>query len=169
MRFNKKIIFMLALMLSSCGGSSGDDLDKFMSEAATNMVARVEPLPEVTPYTPLEYNSDGALNDPFKPRKAQNSGNASLQPNLNRPKEPLEAYPLETLKFVGSIEKLKLRYGLIGLPDNSIQQVKVGNYVGQNFGMVTNITESGVVLKEIVQDELSGDWVERTASIDLQD
>jgi type IV pilus assembly protein PilP len=58
---------------------------------------------------------------------------------------------------------------LIGLPDNSIQQVKVGNYVGQNFGMVTNITESGVVLKEIVQDELSGDWVERTASIDLQD
>jgi len=58
---------------------------------------------------------------------------------------------------------------LIQTPDNSVQQVKIGNYMGQNFGMVTDILESGVVLKEIVRDDLSGDWVERTANVDLQD
>jgi type IV pilus assembly protein PilP len=58
---------------------------------------------------------------------------------------------------------------LLLTPDNGVQQVKVGNYVGQNFGMITNITDSEVVLKEIVQDELSGDWIERVSNLSLQE
>src|SRR3990172_1139236 len=135
------------------------------------MHAKLEPLPEVKPYVPLQYNADGLLSDPFKPRKAQatNSGGGNLQPDLNRPKEALEAYPLESLKYVGSIEKVKLKYALIRTPDNTVQQVKIGNYIGQNFGMVIDITDSGVMLKEIAQDELSGDWIERSASVNLQE
>jgi type IV pilus assembly protein PilP len=169
MRFGHLLVIQLCLFLFACQGGKGDDLDRFIEESGQNMRAKVDPLPEVRPYVPMEYNADGILINPFKARKALADGAGKLQPNLSRPREPLESYPLESLKFVGSIEKLKLKYGLIQTPDTSVQQVRVGNYLGQNFGMVTDITESGVSIKEIVQDELTGDWIERTASVDLQD
>ena len=162
---------MLALFsaaLVACSGDKGDDLDKFMATAANDMGKTVEPLPEVLPYTPLQYNTDGILYDPFKSRKAANKSGA-LQPNTNRPKEALEAYPLESLKYVGSLSKSKLSYALIKTPDNTVQQVKVGNYIGPNFGLITKIDETSISLKEIIQDDLTGDWVERTASINLQE
>jgi type IV pilus assembly protein PilP len=170
MDVRKLLIIQLCLLACACGGGKGDDLDKFMEESAKDMRAKIEPLPEVKPYVPLEFNADGSLSDPFRPRKAEaSSSRSALQPDLNRPKEALEAFPLESLKFVGSIEKAKLKYALIRTPDNNIQQVRVGNYMGQDFGIVTEITESSVTLKEIVQDELSGDWVERSPSISLQE
>lgn len=162
------LLLLMTLGLVACGANEGDDLDAFMRDAAKDMRVRVEPLPEVKPYTPMQYNADGTLNDPFRPRKAT-SKSGNLQPDLNRPKEALEAFPLEGLKYVGSLSKDKLKYALIQTPENNIQQVKIGNYMGQNFGIVTDISESTVTLKEIVQDELSGDWVERTTTISLQE
>jgi len=171
-RFNPLLklitISTLCLILVACNGDEGDDLDKFMSTAANDMSKGVEPLPEVLPYSPIQYNADGLLADPFKPRKAA-SKNGSLQPNINRPKDALEAYPLESLKYVGSMSRSKLTYALIKTPDNTIQQVKVGNYLGPNYGLVTAINEGEIVLKEIVQDDLTGDWIERSASINLQE
>ena len=164
-------LLLLALCSSAliaCTGDKGDDLDKFMATAANDMGKTVAPLPEVLPYTPLQYNADGILSDPFKARKAANKSGA-LQPNTNRPKEALEAYPLESLKYVGSLSKSKLSYALIKTPDNTVQQVKVGNYIGPNFGLITKIDETSISLKEIIQDDLTGDWVERTASINLQE
>jgi type IV pilus assembly protein PilP len=169
MKLRSLLLIQLCMFLAACQGGKGDDLDQFMEESARNMQVKVEPLPEVQPYTPMEYNADGSLVNPFKVRKTLSDASDKMQPNMNRTREPLEAYPLESLKFVGSIEKLKLRYGLIKTPDNDVQQVKVGSYLGQNFGKVMKISESGVVLKEIVQDDLTGDWIERMASIDLQD
>ena len=158
----------LCVLLSACSDGQGDDLDRFIRDAGNDMHARIEPLPEVKPYTAATYNADGILNDPFKARKIVSS-RSSMQPNMNRPREPLEAFPLESLKFVGSLSKEKLKYALILTPDNLVQQIKVGGYMGQNFGRVTEISEAGVTLKEIIQDELSGDWIERTSSIELQD
>ena len=167
--FNKcLLVILLATTLVACGGDEGDDLDKFMATAANDMGKGVEPLPEVLPYSPLQYNADGTLSDPFKARKALSKAGA-LQPNTNRPKEALEAFPLESLKYVGSLSKNKSTFALIKTPDNTIQQVKTGNYVGPNFGLVTQINESDIVIKEIVQDDLTGDWVERNASINLQE
>ena len=168
--FPAKFLFamLLSALLSACGGNQGDDLDKFMASAANDMGKGVEPLPEVLPYSPLQYNADGTLSDPFKARKAANKSGA-LQPNTNRPKEALEAFPLESLKYVGSMSKNKSTYALIKTPDNTIQQVKSGNYIGPNFGLVTQINESDIVVKEIIQDDLTGDWVERKASINLQE
>jgi type IV pilus assembly protein PilP len=165
-----KILLIAALtsFLVACGSGEGDDLDKFMASAANDMSKGVEPLPEVLPYSPLQYNADGTLTDPFKARKALSKAGA-LQPNTNRPKEALEAFPLESLIYVGSLSKSKSTFALIKTPDNTIQQVKVGNYVGPNFGLVTQINESDIVVKEIVQDDLTGDWVERIASINLQE
>jgi type IV pilus assembly protein PilP len=162
------LIAILLGLLVACNGDKGDDLDKFMATAANDMGKGVEPLPEVLPYTPLQYNADGTLSDPFKARKATSKSGA-LQPNTNRPKEALEAYPLESLKYVGSMSKSKLTYALIKTPDNTVQQIKVGNYLGPNYGLVTKINESDVVIKEIIQDDLTGDWVERNASINLQE
>ena len=166
--FKSSVVIILSSSLLACGDGTGDDLDQFMANAATNVSKSVDALPEVLPYSPLQYNADGTLNDPFKARKAvSNTGN--LQPNTNRPKEPLEAYPLESLKYVGSMSRSKLTYALVKTPDNTIQQVKMGNYMGPNYGLVTAINESEIALKEIVQDDLTGDWVERTASINLQE
>lgn len=162
------LVTLITGLLVACNGDQGDDLDKFMASAGNDMSKGVEPLPEVLPYTPLQYNADGTLFDPFKARKAANKSGA-LQPNTNRPKEALEAYPLESLKYVGSLSKNKLSYALIKTPDNTLQQVKLGNYIGPNFGLVTQINESAVVIKEIIQDDLTGDWVERNSSINLQE
>ncbi len=161
--------FICCLLLCACQGSQGDDLDQFMANAGKGMSTRIKPIPEVKPYVPIEFNADGMLRDPFKLRKANTNQSGNLQPNFKRRKEALENFALETLKFVGVITKPKLKFALIQPPDGSVQQVKIGNYIGQNFGLVTDITESSVVVKEIVQDDATGDWVERTSSIDLQE
>ena len=168
MWFKISCIFLFTMGLVACNGDEGDDLDNFIKNSAKGMKPRIKPLPEVKPYLALQYNADGKLSDPFRARKASNKSSV-LQPNMSRPKEPMEAYPLESIKYVGQLSKSKLTFALLKTPDNGVQQVKVGNYVGQNFGMVTKITESEVVLKEIVQDELSGDWIERISNLELQE
>jgi len=161
-------VLVLGVALTACNGGDGDDLDQYMRDATKDVKPRVKHLPEVKPYTALQYNADGSLVDPFRARKAVNKASA-LQPNLTRPKEPMEAYPLESLKYVGMLSKNKLTFALLKTPDNSVQQVKVGNYIGQNYGRVTQISDNEVILNEIVQDELSGDWVERVSNLTLQE
>lgn len=158
---------VLSLGLFGCSAGEGDDLDQFMANAPKTMSTKVEPLPQVQAYTPLQYNVDGSLSDPFKLRKVAGAG--TFQPNLNRPKEPLESYSLENLKYVGALTKNKTNYALIKTPDNTLHQLKIGNYLGTNYGLVTAINDSEVTLKEIIQDELSGDWVERVSSLSLQE
>lgn len=168
-KFKNLLILLFGITLSACTDNEGDDLDKFMRDAASSMRVKIKPLPEVKPYLALQFNADGTLSDPFKARKASNNSSSTLQPNLNRPKEPMEAYPLESIKYVGLISKSKLTYALLKTPDSGVQQVKIGNYVGQNFGIVTRITDNEVTLKEIIQDDLSGDWIERISTLTLQD
>lgn len=162
-------VFVFVSLLAGCSNGEGDDLDKFMRDAAKDMRIKIKPIPEVKPYLALQYNSDGTLSDPFRARKASNNKSSGLQPNLNRPKEPMEAYPLESIKYVGLISRNKLTYALLQTPDSGVQQVKIGNYVGQNFGIVTQITDTEITLREIVQDDLSGDWVERVSTLVLQE
>ncbi len=169
MNIRRLLVLHICLLLCACNVGKGDDLDRFMQEAGNDMRSKVEPLPEVKPYVPLQYDADGTLTDPFKARKAEVTKTGGLQPDTARPKEPLEAYPLSSLKFVGFLSKEKLKYALIRTPDAGIQQVRVGNYIGQNFGMVTAISDSEVSVKEIVQDDLAGDWVEHSASVSLQE
>ena len=164
----KPTLILMALMLGACSGGEGDDLDKFIRESGNGLKGKVDPLPEVRPYESVEFNADGTLVAPFVPRKALNKV-GGVQPNLDRPREPGESYPLESLKFVGSVSKAKQQRALLKTPDNMMLEVKVGEHVGQNFGLVTSITDSEIILKEIVQDEVSGDWIERQTSIILQE
>ncbi|MCA1978889.1 MAG: pilus assembly protein PilP [Thiobacillus sp.] len=158
---------VIALALAGCGGGDMDDLRSFVAETGKDMQGKIEPLPQVKAYEPFSYNAFD-LPDPFKPRKLSTGGGGGLQPDLTRPKEPLEAFSLETLKMVGVLSKKGVIHAVIKTPDNAIYHIRTGNYVGQNFGLVTKITDSEVTLREIVQDS-AGDWSERTSTLILQE
>jgi type IV pilus assembly protein PilP len=158
---------VIVLGLAGCGGNGMEDLQSFVAETGKDMQGRIEPLPEVKVYEPFTYNAFD-LPDPFKPRKLSTGGGGGMQPDLNRPKEPLEAFSLETLKMVGTLSRGGVTHAVIKTPDNAIYHIRKGNYVGQNFGLVTQISEGEVTLREIVQDS-AGDWSERTSTLILQE
>jgi type IV pilus assembly protein PilP len=153
--------------LSGCGGGGMDDLRRFVTETGKDMQGKIEPLPEVQVYEPFSYDAFD-LPDPFKPRKLSAGGGGGMQPDFNRPKEPLESFSLETLKMVGMLSRQGVIHAVIRTPDNAIYHVRKGNYAGQNFGLITQITDSEVTLREIVQDS-AGDWSERTSALILQE
>jgi type IV pilus assembly protein PilP len=162
-------VVLVSFALASCSGAENEDLRQWMNAATKDIKGRISPLPQVKPYEPVPYDA-GNLMDPFKSSKIgseqKKSGGSGMQPDLERAREPLEAYPLETLKYVGVMTRKKVSYALIQV-DGALYQVKVGNYLGQNFGVVTKVSESETILKELIQDS-AGDWVERTSTLLLQ-
>jgi type IV pilus assembly protein PilP len=154
--------------LASCGGEQYSDLRQFVKESDNLPRGRIPPLPDVKPYEPFAYDAY-ALTDPFKPRKIEppkTVAGGGIQPDLTRRKEPLEAYPLENLRMVGTLQQNKVTHALVKGPDNNLFRVKPGNYIGQNFGLITEISEATIKLKEIVQDS-GGDWTERISTLTL--
>lgn len=160
-------LFCSAVVLAGCGGGDMDDLKAFVQNSGKDMQGKIEPLPEVKTYEPFTYGAFD-LPDPFKPRKLSVGGGGGAQPDFNRPKEPLEAYSLETLQMVGMVSRQGVIHAVIRTPDKSIYHVRKGNYAGQNFGLITQITDSEVTLREIVQDS-AGDWSERISTLILQE
>jgi len=158
---------VIILGLAGCGGGGMEDLRTFVAETGKDMQGKIEPLPEVKVYEPFTYEAFD-LPDPFKPRKLSTGGGGGMQPDLTRPKEPLEAFSLETLKMVGVLSRKGVIHAVIKTPDNAIYHVRKGNYVGQNFGLITQIGDNEVSLREIVQDS-AGDWSERTSTLILQE
>jgi len=161
------VALALCVALAGCGKERFQDLQEFMKDAEANIPRKIEPLPEVKAYTPFEYAAFD-LPDPFRPRKlTPTKGEGGLQPDLNRRKEPLEAFPLESLKMVGTLQQQREIFALIKA-DNTVYRVRKGNYMGQNFGLITDVGETEIKLKEIVQDA-TGDWTERVSSLQLID
>jgi type IV pilus assembly protein PilP len=156
----------VAVALAGCGGESHQDLRAWMQEQGKGVKGKLDPLPQVKPYEPFTYNAFD-LPDPFKPRKIEpiKSGGA-LAPDLNRRKEPLEAFPLESLQMVGTLQRGRATFALVRTTDRDIYQVRVGNYLGQNFGVIIGISDNEIRLKELVQDG-SGDWTERSSTLQL--
>jgi type IV pilus assembly protein PilP len=160
-------IVFVALLLTACGGGEFSDLKEFVEQSGQGLRGHVEPLPQVKAYEPMSYNAFD-LPDPFKPRKIEPERTASggPSPDYNRRKEPLEAYPLESLKMVGTLERGKQRWALIKTPDGNLYRVRDKNYMGQNFGVIAMITDSSITLKELIQDT-TGSWSERTSNLQL--
>ena len=157
-----------AAVLSGCAGDPNQEVKQWMDEQAKTMKGKVDPLPQVKPYVPFAYNAFD-LPDPFKPRKIEPArGTSKLAPDLNRRKEPLEAYPIESLRMVGTLQQNNTIYALVRTNDKNVYQVRTGNYLGQNFGIITGISEGEIRLRELVQDS-SGDWTERQSRLLLDD
>lgn len=160
---------LVSLLLIGCGGEEFQDLRDFVKNSGADMRGKIEPPPEVKPYESFAYNNDTNLPDPFKPRKPElrSAGAAGAnQPDLERPKEALEEFPLESLKMVGYLAQKKVGYAVIRAPDNKLYRVKAGNYMGLNFGLIKEILGTEVIIKEMVQDS-SGDWTERVSTLQL--
>jgi len=164
----KRLVLPIAAAMLAAGcGSQMEDLKKFVRDSDKNLPRRVEPLPSVKPFEPFAYEGFD-LPDPFKPRKlaAPKEGpGTGVAPDLNRRKEPLEAFPLDQLKMVGTLQQGNDTYALVRA-DKTLYRVKKGNYMGQNFGLITDVTDSEIKLKEIVQDS-GGDWAERQSVLPL--
>jgi type IV pilus assembly protein PilP len=160
---------LLAMMLAGCGGEEFQDLRDFVSNAGADMRGKVDPPPDIKPYEPFAYDNATSQPDPFKPRKTKTggSGRGGLnQPDFDRPKEELEDYPLESLKMVGFLSQKGVGHAVLRSSEGKIHQVKVGNYIGLNFGQITSISEAELQVKEMVQDS-AGDWTERESSLQL--
>jgi type IV pilus assembly protein PilP len=163
----KRLLVPLALVVVAGCSSEIDELKAFVRDSEKGLPRRVEPLPAVKPFEPFAYEGFD-LPDPFKPRKLtapKEGGVGGLAPDLNRRKEPLEAFPLEQLKMVGTLQQGKDMFALVRA-DKTLYRVKKGNYMGQNFGLITDVTEADIKLKEIVQDS-AGDWAERQSVLPL--
>ena len=156
-----------SLLLAACGGGGHPDLDVWMKEQGKMAKGKLEPLPQIKPYDPFTYNAFD-LPDPFKPRKIEpTKGGSKLAPDFTRRKEPLEAFPLESLSMVGTLARNKTTYALVRTPEKDVFQVRAGNYLGQNYGVIIEIGDSELKLKELLQDG-AGDWTERSSSLQLQ-
>jgi len=166
MRASYAILIVATLALGACGGQTHQDLRNWMAEQGKGAKGKLDPLPQVKPYEPFAYNAFD-LPDPFKPRKIEPAkGDSKLAPDLTRRKEPLEAYPLESLNMVGTLQKNSQVYALVRTPDKDLYQVRPGNHLGQNYGVILGVSDSEIKLKELVQDG-AGDWTERSSSLQL--
>lgn len=166
----------ILLLLSACGASGEDELRQWMAEQKNQTRSRVTPISEPKQFRPENYTQVSAI-EPFSNQKLTQalkrettqsvSNGALIAPELARRKEPLEAFPLDTMALVGSLTKAGQPVALVKV-DNLLYQVKPGTYLGQNYGRVTKISETEVTLREIVQDA-AGEWIERAATLQLQE
>lgn len=174
---HKLLLALLAPVLLSACDSNETEIQQWMAQERAATKPNIQPIPEPKKFTPQAYQQEAQV-EPFSNQKltvalkrdSQQAGTASaalLAPELSRRKEPLEAYPLDAMVMVGSLMKAGQPVALVKV-DNLLYQVKPGNYLGQNYGKITKVGESEVVLRELVQDA-AGEWVERTATLQLQE
>ena len=173
---NTAALLSLCCLMAACGSSEQDELQQWITEQRSATKPRVVPIPEPKKFTPQAYTQETAT-DPFSVQKltqalkrdsAQSTSNAGLiAPELARRKEPLESFPLDTMSMVGTIIRAGTLVALVKV-ENLIYQVRPGNYLGQNYGRITKVGETEVVMREIVQDA-AGEWIERVATLQLQE
>lgn len=170
--FTRLGMLAAAALLTACSANQ-EELRGWMDQQRREAKPNVTPLEPPKKFEAQAYGSVSAV-DPFSTQKLSvvikqeaKQPNSLLAAELNRRKEPLEAYPLDSMSMVGSVARGAQPFALLRV-DNLLYQVKVGDYLGQNYGRVTRIAESEVTLREIVQDA-AGEWIERPASLQLQE
>lgn len=163
----------LMLILTGCIGNEHEDLQAWMDHQKSVVKPRVQPLKEPSVFMPQAYEGSNEM-DPFNMLKLTQVLNKDTEKNTtllaeekNRRKDELESYPLDAIAMVGSLKKGNQRTALLKV-NQLIYQVGVGNYIGQNYGRIVQIEENSIKLREIAQDA-AGDWVERMATLDLQE
>jgi type IV pilus assembly protein PilP len=162
----------MVLSLAGCGGEQ-EELTQWMDQQKREVKPNVEPLSPPKKFTAQPYVALNGV-EPFSNQKLTvalkqeaRQPNSLLAAEINRRKEPLEAYPLDSMSMVGSVTKSGRPYALLRV-DNLLYQVKQGDYLGQNYGKITKISETDIALREIVQDA-AGEWIERTSALQLQE
>ncbi|MES2296287.1 MAG: pilus assembly protein PilP [Pseudomonadota bacterium] len=166
------VVVCAALVLGGCGEGDIKEVKQWMAEVDKTTKVAIRPLPEPKAFVPYAFAVRESV-DPFNPNKLlvelaklADQSNNPLKPDPNRRKELLEAFPLDTMKMVGIIQKDKVNTALLQI-DKQVYPIVNGQRVGQNYGVVTNVGEDAISIKEVVQDA-GGDWVERMSKLELQ-
>ena len=161
-----------AALLAACTGEQ-EELSQWMEQQKREVRPSVTPLSPPKKFNPQAYAAITGV-EPFSTQKLtvalkqeSRQPNSLLAAEINRRKEPLEAYPIDSMSMVGSVSKQGRPHALLRV-DNLLYQVKAGDYLGQNYGKITKITETDISLREIVQDA-AGEWIERNGSLQLQE
>ncbi len=156
------------LLLTACARDDMADLKEFMDQAGRDSKEKLEPMPSVKLADSFRYEPTN-LNDPFRARNLRPArGGGGPAPDMDRPREPLELFPLDAMRMVGTLSQHGQLYALVRTPENTLYRVKKGDRIGQNFGIITAITETGIEIKETVQDGV-GDWTQASATLPLQE
>src|SRR5213078_4161868 len=160
------VVPLAAIVLSACTADQ-EELQQWMEQQKREVKPNVQPLSPPKKFIPQAYSAVGSV-EPFSTQKLtvalkqeSRQPNSLLNAEINRRKEPLEAYPLDSMSMVGSVTKQGRPYALLRV-DNLLYQVKQGDYLGQNYGKITKISETDVAYREIVQDA-AGEWIERNS------
>ena len=168
-------IASLSGTLIACASNPSSDLEEYVRATKSQQKSSIEPLPEFKPYESFAYQAID-LRDPFteptfshaQPSTQTTSSNNGIKPDFDRPTEPLEEFPLDSLRMVGTLAQSENHWALINDTDGTIHRVQPGNHAGQNHGKITRITEYEVELTEIIPDGIGG-WTERQASIAISE
>lgn len=164
------VLLATGLGLTGCSGDM-DDLDRYVNDVKARPGGRIDPLPEITPYEVFTYVADTeGYRSPFVPDSPQATAGpgGGTRPDPDRSREFLEQFPLDTLNMVGTLDIGNTMYGLLQTRDGLIHRVVPGNYVGQNDGRITAVTDSEIQVVEIISDGIGG-YLEREAAISLSD
>ena len=161
------LVVVSVTLLNAC--SSGmEDLEQYVTEVKNRKTRQIEPIPQIKQYEAFAYVA-GERRNPFvraEPQKDPNASGSNIRPDPNRNPEPLEEFPLDGLRMLGTINKEKTVFALIKAPDNVVHRVALGNHMGQNYGRITAITDSEIDLVEIIPDGFGG-FMERPAILAL--
>jgi type IV pilus assembly protein PilP len=164
------VALMVAAALVGCGADL-DELQQWMEQQRREVKPNVPPLQPPKKFDPQPYAAADAV-EPFSTQKLavalkrdERAPSSLLAAELKRRKEPLEAYPLDSMAMVGSVNKQGRPFALLRV-DGLLYQVKVGDYMGQNYGRILRISEADLVLREVVQDA-AGEWIERNSTLQL--
>ncbi|MCH2189459.1 MAG: pilus assembly protein PilP [Gammaproteobacteria bacterium] len=169
-------LVLMALLLQGCVGSEMADLKRFVATAHKDKKPEIEPLPEIPPFKAFEYSDDYEV-DPFSSSNIISSedrglgnGNIANRPQADRRKEPLENFPLDALRFVGTITKDSLSHVVVKTNEGTAMLATIGNYMGQNDGRIKEIVpeEQRVLLVETVLDP-TGRWITRDVVITIDE
>ena len=163
-------------VLAACGSAPEDELQQWMAQQKREIHPKIKPISEPKQFKPELYTMVNEV-DPFSSQKltqalkkdaSQSASNGALiAPELARHKEPLEEFPVDAMVLVGSMVKAGKPVALVTV-NKLLYQVRTGDHLGLNYGLVTKISETEISLREIVQDA-AGEWIERTASLQLQE
>lgn len=164
----------IAVVLSGCvGDTQFTDLRAQMDEIKKRPKGNIEPPPEFKAYTSFSYSA-AALRSPFSPPMdvelvEATEQKAAVKPDLDRPKEALEEFGIDSLSMVGTLNKPGNQlFALVQDTNNGLHRVAVGNYMGRNHGKVINVTPQKLDVIEIVSDGQDG-WIERPRTIALRE
>lgn len=158
------ILGVMIALIAACASSADEELSRYINEIKIRPAKPIEPIPVFIPLEKFIYPEQDNRRSPFKQKEAMKTVDP-FAPDTKRTKQALEQFPLDALKFVGVLKQGSVVWALISQPNGDVTRVKIGDYMGQNFGKVIRINDTTLKLEETVQ--VAGKWERKITTFNL--